>query len=140
MADYRLAEAGVVVRVSDGANIPDDPNNRDRAAYEAWFAAGGVPDPYVAPVVEPSFLARDLMAQLTPDDYGAIQAAIATSAPLGLLWASLLAQGEAQIVSSSTRFQQGWAGLTAALGDARQEPPVPIGLWRSASKTAMGWR
>jgi hypothetical protein len=119
MADYRLADHGVVVRASDGASIPDDPANHDRAEYDAWLAAGGAPDPYIPPVVEPSFLARDLMAQLTPDDYGAIQAAIASSTPLGLLWASLLAQGEAPVMSSSTRFQQGWAGLKVALGDAR---------------------
>jgi hypothetical protein len=49
MADYRLTDSGTVVRTSDGAFIPDDPANSDRVAYEAWLAAGGVPDPYVPP-------------------------------------------------------------------------------------------
>jgi hypothetical protein len=46
MADYRLTYTISVVR-ADGACIPDDPDNSDRLAYEAWVAAGNVPDPYV---------------------------------------------------------------------------------------------
>jgi hypothetical protein len=49
MADYQLTATDVVIRTGDGASIPADPANRDRAEYEAWLAAGGVPDPYVAP-------------------------------------------------------------------------------------------
>ena len=77
------------------------------------------PDEWVAPSVEPSFLARELLAQLTPSDYSAIQTAVASNASLGLLWAALLAQGDAPIQASSQRFQAGWAGLTAALGATR---------------------
>lgn len=32
-----------VVRVEDGAIVPDDPNNRDRQTYNAWLAGGNVP-------------------------------------------------------------------------------------------------
>lgn len=49
MADYRLTENEFVVRVEDGASIPNDPANRDRAEYESWLANGGVPEPYVPP-------------------------------------------------------------------------------------------
>lgn len=46
MALYRLSENAIVIRTSDGANIPNSPDNLDRIEYEAWLAAGGVPDPY----------------------------------------------------------------------------------------------
>jgi hypothetical protein len=49
MADYQLTATDTVVRTEDDACIPNDPANRDRAEYERWLAAGGVPDPYVAP-------------------------------------------------------------------------------------------
>ncbi|WP_377829733.1 hypothetical protein ACFKHW_09540 [Bradyrhizobium lupini] len=65
------------------------------------------------------FVARDMLAQLTPDDYARIHAAIATSAALGLLWSALLGQGEAPISVGSDRFRQGWAGIASALGNDR---------------------
>jgi hypothetical protein len=34
-----------VLRRADGAFIPDDPANRDRAEYLAWLDEGNVPDP-----------------------------------------------------------------------------------------------
>jgi hypothetical protein len=66
-----------------------------------------------------TFVARDMLAQLTPDDYARIQAAIASNAALGLLWAALLGQGEAPISVGSDRFRQGWSGVTSALGEDR---------------------
>lgn len=49
MGDYQLTATDVVKRTEDGAFIPNDPANRDRAEYEQWLADGGVPDPYVEP-------------------------------------------------------------------------------------------
>jgi hypothetical protein len=55
MADYQLTSPpnmpGSVIRNSDGATIPPDPDNRDYAEYQQWLADGGVPDP--APVFAP---------------------------------------------------------------------------------------
>lgn len=48
---YRLAPYNEVIRLSDGALIPNDPNNRDRQAFAAWVAAGGVPDTMPTPEV-----------------------------------------------------------------------------------------
>ena len=42
---YRLLRGGGVMRTADGASIPPDPSNRDWAAYQAWLAAGNVPEP-----------------------------------------------------------------------------------------------
>jgi hypothetical protein len=119
MAEFRLTGEGGYV-ASDGRNIPNDPANRDYMEVQAWIAAGNTPDSYAAPPVPaPSFLARDLMTQLTSADYAAIQSAVAGSADLGLLWSSLMAQGEAPISTASARFQAGWTALAAALGAAR---------------------
>jgi hypothetical protein len=52
MSDYQLSATGVV-RNSDGANIPIDPNNRDWRKYQEWKAAGGTPDP-IPVVTKPS--------------------------------------------------------------------------------------
>lgn len=49
MAEYQLTATDVVIRTTDQAHIPNDPANRDRAEYDAWLYAGGVPDPYIPP-------------------------------------------------------------------------------------------
>ena len=49
MADYQLTATDTVIRTADGACIPSDPANRDRAEYGKWLAAGGVPDPVDVP-------------------------------------------------------------------------------------------
>ena len=38
-----------IVRVSDGAEIPEDPNNSDYKEYLIWVAAGNVAQPYTPP-------------------------------------------------------------------------------------------
>lgn len=46
MADYKLTlDPNVVIRTSDNANIPNDPDNSDWKIYQEWLAAGNVPDP-----------------------------------------------------------------------------------------------
>jgi len=49
MSEYQLTDTETVIRIADGAHIPNDPNNGDRARYEQWLEDGGVPDPHVPP-------------------------------------------------------------------------------------------
>lgn len=42
---YRLTSAGTIVRLSDGAFIPNDPENSDFRAYQRWVDEGNAPEP-----------------------------------------------------------------------------------------------
>lgn len=44
MSDYRFTPTGVI-RLSDGAQIPNAPGNRDWLDYLAWNEAGGITNP-----------------------------------------------------------------------------------------------
>ena len=66
MADYKLTGVDLVIRALDGACIPNDSENRDRAAYHAWLVGGGVPDPYV-PSVERRLVPKSLIISRVTD-------------------------------------------------------------------------
>jgi hypothetical protein len=54
MADYKLLQnTDTVKRTSDHTTIPNDPGNVDWIEYQEWLAAGGVPDPYFTPQIDP---------------------------------------------------------------------------------------
>lgn len=50
---YSLIANSTSVLRSDGATIPNDPENTDWRVYQAWLAAGGVPTAAPAPPAAP---------------------------------------------------------------------------------------
>jgi hypothetical protein len=87
---YKLTPTDTVVRLSDGASIPNDPTNRDRADYEAWLAEGNTPEPHVPP--EPP-----KVTSVTP-----------RQARLALLEVGLLDTVETKVRAKNKAFQISW--------------------------------
>jgi hypothetical protein len=92
---YRLTKSDLVVRLADGAVIPADPQNRDRAAFEAWLTEGGVPEPFEEPVVPPPRVLTVLQFRdrLTAEEELGITAAGMTS-PAVRVWLDRLAAAQ----------------------------------------------
>jgi hypothetical protein len=64
---YKLTDSRWIVRLSDGAFIPDDQNNSDYRDYLKWVEAGNTPDPYEEPVVPAEILIeREERATMLP--------------------------------------------------------------------------
>lgn len=81
---YKQTSTTLVVRITDGANIPPDPANRDYAEYLAWVAAGNVAqaaDPVSIP--EPQATLADLLDVLPQESKDAVAATLATRAAGG---------------------------------------------------------
>lgn len=58
---YRLTSAGIIVRISDNAFIPNDPENSDFRAYRRWVDEGNTPEP--TEPVQPAVVERVSMRQ-----------------------------------------------------------------------------
>lgn len=88
---YRLSTRwGGVVRLIDGATIPDDPGNGDWQAYQEWLAAGNAPDP-ADPLPVPTY--QELRAPLYPDYRDFLDGMVKVHSPDP----TIAAEGDAQV-------------------------------------------
>lgn len=71
---YRLTSSDAVIRLTDNAFIPSDPNNKDWQEYQEWLNLGNISEPAVS------------LAQLVPQSVSMRQARLA------LLQSNLLQQ------------------------------------------------
>jgi hypothetical protein len=59
---YQLTTGDTILRISDGAFIPQDPANTDYATYLEWVAAGNEPDPAPVPAPAPVLTPAEKLA------------------------------------------------------------------------------
>lgn len=134
---YRLIkDSDDVIREIDGAHIPGDSGNIDRADYNAWVAAGGEPLPAIEPPepVPSSISDRQFFQQLAIE--GRISFAEALSAvrtghipDMLKVFINALPQDQQfaveMLISGATIFERAHP-LTVAIGQAQQMTDADI--------------
>ena len=56
---YQLTTGTSIIRLTDGATIPNDPGNRDYRDYLDWLEAGNTPEPAPEPPAPPAPLTTE---------------------------------------------------------------------------------
>ena len=108
--EYILAASSGYVTRADGATIPDDLNNTDWQAYQAWLAAGNTPTPApVPPPSMPQFTFLQFLALFTASE----QAAIVDSTDTQVKLFMLMAAGASTLSLIDPRTIQGLAYLVS---------------------------
>jgi hypothetical protein len=87
---YQLTTSTSIIRLSDGAFIPNDPGNRDYREYLDWLDAGNTPEPAPAPPPPPSYTAF-WDALLASTVYGSIRTQSMASLPMNTLATEFIA-------------------------------------------------
>ena len=88
---YQLTTSNSIIRLSDGAFIPNDPGNRDFADYQAWLEAGNTPEPAPAPPPPPPSYTAFWDALLASTVYGSIRTQSMASLPMNTLATEFIA-------------------------------------------------
>ena len=111
---YQLTSGDAILRLSDNAFIPQAPGNRDYREYLDWIEAGNTPEPYVAPLPGPDYIAF-WDALTTSTIYAAIRTQSMTSLPINTLATELIALlGDAKAGrANETAIQASMAAILA---------------------------
>jgi hypothetical protein len=88
---YQLTSGDTILRLADGASIPQAPGNRDFRLYLEWLEAGNTPEPAPpAPAPGPDYIAF-WDALMTSTIYASLREQSFTSLPLNTLATELIA-------------------------------------------------
>lgn len=135
MSEYQLTANGSIIRTSDSACIPADPDNRDYAEYLVYVANGGAIDAYVPPPapVPSSISDRQFFQQLAV--LGVISEADALASNAAVIPPPLLdiinkmpkenQFAAKMLISGATVFERGHP-MTIAIGGAYGWTPEQI--------------
>jgi hypothetical protein len=95
---YQLTTGTSIIRLSDSATIPNDPGNRDFAAYTAWLEAGNTPEPAPAPPPPPPSYTAFWDALVASTVYASIRTQSMASLPMNTLATEFIALlGDAKV-------------------------------------------
>ena len=88
---YQLTTSTSIIRLSDGAFIPNDLGNRDYRDYLDWLDAGNTPEPAPAPPPLPPSYTAFWDALLASTVYGSIRTQSMASLPMNTLATEFIA-------------------------------------------------
>jgi len=88
---YQLTTSTSIIRLSDGAFIPNDPGNRDYREYLKWVEDGNTPEPAPAPPPPPPSYAAFWDALIASTVYTSIRTQSMASLPMNTLATEFIA-------------------------------------------------
>jgi hypothetical protein len=88
---YQLTQGTSIIRLSDGATIPNDPGNRDYRDYLEWLEAGNTPEPAPAPLPPPPSYTAFWDALVASSVYASIRTQSMASLPMNTLATEFIA-------------------------------------------------
>lgn len=91
--NYKLIKTGVL-RLSDGAHIPNDHGNKDWIAFQSWLAAGNVPIPADLPSQDLQSRRWELYPSIQDQLDALYQARQGNPAPLAIIDAEITAANQ----------------------------------------------